>query len=572
MFLPTISELEEKNRLFESGAHTLTKESFVFLSHLGSDTFAKVYKVSSKLTNQIYALKVLSKTQVYELGDFTEILEEKISILARCNHENVIKLFCAFEDKGYIFLVMELANDSTLFNKIKKMRRLPEAMVADYMRDIVQAVIYLHSQNPIILHRDIKPENILINNGRCKIADFGWSNVDDEFRNTFCGTPDYLAPEMINGTGHNEKLDIWTLGVLMYELLHGNPPFSPKEKPNDARLTQKLIEKNILNGIIDFDQSISVEARDAIIAMLKPNDALRPSAKEVLELDFFKKYAKVLLAKSPSGNNLLGQMQPSSARGVSEGDSNLMRQKLREYEARIETLMANNKHLNEVIESKDAALRASKGDFEMLVPKFAKSVEDTKVLKEQLDFVTSENASLKSKIEPLRKELETLTQENRRYRHELSKQEETVSYLFKRTKNLSSTISDFYQTYVAELDLNMTQDHVLSYDNTLLKLESIFRDFVDYKIKLLGVKLPPFRPEALARMKSERKAEPVPKTSNTSSDQSQRRNSFSPKPGRSTSPIRNQVSKRSQPLNDIEKNVLEDEEVLYRNFNKNTNR
>jgi len=571
MFLPKISELEEKNRLFESGAHTLTKESFVFMSQLGSGAFGKVYKVSSKLTNQIYALKVLSKNQITNLN-LVEQLKNEISILARCNHENVIKLFCAFEDKGYIFLVMELANDSTLFNKIKKMRRLPEAMVADYMRDIVQAVIYLHSQNPIILHRDIKPENILINNGRCKIADFGWSNVDDEFRNTFCGTPDYLAPEMINGTGHNEKLDIWTLGVLMYELLHGNPPFSPKEKPNDARLTQKLIEKNILNGIIDFDQSISVEARDAIIAMLKPNDALRPSAKEVLELDFFKKYAKVLLAKSPSGNNLLGQMQPSSARGVSEGDSNLMRQKLREYEARIETLMANNKHLNEVIESKDAALRASKGDFEMLVPKFAKSVEDTKVLKEQLDFVTSENASLKSKIEPLRKELETLTQENRRYRHELSKQEETVSYLFKRTKNLSSTISDFYQTYVAELDLNMTQDHVLSYDNTLLKLESIFRDFVDYKIKLLGVKLPPFRPEALARMKSERKAEPVPKTSNTSSDQSQRRNSFSPKPGRSTSPIRNQVSKRSQPLNDIEKNVLEDEEVLYRNFNKNTNR
>ncbi len=572
MFLPTISELEEKNRLFESGAHNLTKECFVFMSQLGSGAFGKVYKVSSKLTNQIYALKVLSKNQISNLN-LIEQLKNEITILARCNHENVIKLFCAFEDKGYIFLVMELANDSTLFNKVKKMRRLPEALVADYTRDIVQAIIYLHSQNPIILHRDIKPENILINNGRCKIADFGWSNVDDEFRNTFCGTPDYLAPEMINGTGHNEKLDIWTLGVLMYELLHGNPPFSPKEKPNDARLMQKLIEKNILNGIIDLDPNISVEARNAIIALLKPNDTLRPSAREVLDLDFFKRYAKVVLNKSPSGNNLLGQMQPSSTRGVLESDSNLMRQKMREYEARIESLMTSNKHLNEILESKEAALRAAKADFEMLVPKFAKSVEDTKTLKEQLDIVTAENSNLKSKLDPTRKELETLVSENRRYRHEIGKQEETISYLFKRTKNLSSTISDFYQTYVSELDLNTTQDHVLSYDNTLQKLEYIFRDFVEYKTKLLGVKLPPFRPEALAKMKSERKAEPTPKTSNTSNDPYQRRNSFSPKPARSTSPVRNQMQKRSQPVNEIDRQLLEDEEVLkHQKFNKYANR
>ena len=569
MFLPTIPELEEKNRLFESGAHTLTKDSFVFMSQLGSGAFGKVYKVSSKLTNQIYALKVLSKNQITNLN-LSEQLKIEISILARCNHDNIIKLFCAFEDKGYIFLVMELANDSTLFNKIKKMRRLPEAMVADYMCDIVQAIIYLHSQNPIILHRDIKPENILINNGRCKIADFGWSNVDDEFRNTFCGTPDYLAPEMINGTGHNEKLDIWTLGVLMYELLHGQPPFSPKEKPNDARLVQKMIEKNILNGIIDFDPSISAEAKNAIIAMLKPNDVLRPSAKEVLELDFFKKHAKISMAKSPSGNTLL--LPTSSNRAIVEGDSNLMRQKMREYEARIEALMTSNKHLNEVIESKDAALRSSKGDFEMLVPTFAKSVEDIKVLKEQFDIVSSENTALKSKFDPMRKELDALTAENRRFRHELAKQEETVSYLFKRTKNLSSTISDFYQTYVAELDLNMTQDHVLSYDNTLIKLESIFREFVEYKTKLLGVKLPPFRPEVIAKMKSERKPEPVQKTSNISSEQNQRRNSFSPRPGRSTSPLRNQMHKRSQPISEIDKNFLEYEEGSNRQFTKNSNR
>lgn len=78
---------------------------------------------------------------------------------------------------------------------------------------------------PKILHRDMKPENVLIQNDQIKIADFGWGNLNNDFRNTYCGTPDYLSPEMILGTGHDEKLDVWTLGVLMYEMMTGNPPF-----------------------------------------------------------------------------------------------------------------------------------------------------------------------------------------------------------------------------------------------------------------------------------------------------------------------------------------------------------
>ena len=88
---------------------------------------------------------------------------------------------------------------------------------------------YLHKQNPPIIHRDIKPENILSCQGRLKIADFGWSNLKDKVRTTFCGTPEYLAPEMLMETGHNEKLDVWTLGVLLYEILVGQPPFTPKK-------------------------------------------------------------------------------------------------------------------------------------------------------------------------------------------------------------------------------------------------------------------------------------------------------------------------------------------------------
>lgn len=87
------------------------------------------------------------------------------------------------------------------------------------------------------MHRDLKPENILLNDKKeIKIIDFGWSNRDDDIRNTYCGTPDYLSPEMITGDGHSNKLDVWTAGVLMYELLHGKAPFSPKEHFTNRRL------------------------------------------------------------------------------------------------------------------------------------------------------------------------------------------------------------------------------------------------------------------------------------------------------------------------------------------------
>ncbi len=150
-------------------------------------------------------------------------------------------------------MVMELADKNSLFHLLKKQKKLDEQTAAKYVYDVTQAIVYLHSMSPPILHRDIKPENILIgNDGKLKIADFGWSNMNlkDIERNTFCGTPDYLSPEMILGTGHSEKLDVWTLGVLLYELLHGFAPFSPKEKIMNMRLKQKMIEDNILKGKI----------------------------------------------------------------------------------------------------------------------------------------------------------------------------------------------------------------------------------------------------------------------------------------------------------------------------------
>lgn len=130
---------------------------------------------------------------------------------------------------------MELAENGSLYNYVKKKINLKKEEIKEFMTQIIKAVAYLHQKEPAILHRDLKPENILLKGNEVKLCDFGWSNLDDKqnIRNTFCGTPEYLSPEMILGTGHDEKVDVWSLGVLMYEMFTGHSPFSASEEIKD---------------------------------------------------------------------------------------------------------------------------------------------------------------------------------------------------------------------------------------------------------------------------------------------------------------------------------------------------
>src|SRR3990167_2238615 len=142
------------------------------------------------------------------------------------NHENIVRLFNHFEDDDNIYLILEFADEGQLMDKIKGGKKMQEAQAAMCIRDLVQALEYLHGLNPPVIHRDIKPENLLVSGGRIKLGDFGWSNysAQEQERNTYCGTPEYLAPEMITHSGHTEKLDIWCVGILLFELLSGRTP------------------------------------------------------------------------------------------------------------------------------------------------------------------------------------------------------------------------------------------------------------------------------------------------------------------------------------------------------------
>lgn len=182
-----------------------------------------------KGTKETYAIKMIPIAPLKKNDLISQIVNEVkvMSLLTKCPY--IIKLIDHFEDDTNLYLVMELANQGTLMDMLNKYGKLKEKVAAKIMRDTILAIEFLHTKN--IIHRDLKPENILLdNNGHAKLSDFGWSSKlsnGDDRRRTFCGTPDYISPEMVDGKDYDNSVDIWCCGVMLYEMLHGLPPFTP---------------------------------------------------------------------------------------------------------------------------------------------------------------------------------------------------------------------------------------------------------------------------------------------------------------------------------------------------------
>jgi serine/threonine protein kinase len=268
---------------------------FVYTKILGKGAYGKVIQVKSKISNSAYALKIIKKGHIRNQRLIAQAKSE-IELLSKISHPNIVKYFSHFEDKDHVFIIQELAEKAHLYEKLKQSGFFTEKKCASIIYQISKAVRYLHSLDPPIIHRDIKAENILFVDGVAKLADFGWSSIKEQekARSTFCGTRDYMSPEMVMKRGHDEKVDVWALGILCFELMTGNAPFSSKERKNQygelltlGELKYRL-EKNILESEPEFPKFVSKESRRLLMRMLEKDVKKRAGMDEIVNDWWFK--------------------------------------------------------------------------------------------------------------------------------------------------------------------------------------------------------------------------------------------------------------------------------------------
>ncbi|KAG9042695.1 spindle assembly checkpoint kinase [Tulasnella sp. UAMH 9824] len=235
---------------------------------LGKGKFGRVYMVRTKTEPKfIIALKCLYKKEIISARVEVQTRRE-VEIQSNLRHPNVLRLYGFFHDEKRIFLMLEFAAKGELYKQLQKQGSFSDRRSSRYIDQMTDALLYLHSKH--VIHRDIKPENLLLGlDGELKIGDFGWSvHAPGNNRNTLCGTPDYLPPEMVEGKPHNERVDHWALGVLAYEFVCGGPPF---EDPRGRSATYKRISRVDYS----FPPQMSPESKDFVGRLLRHNPADR---------------------------------------------------------------------------------------------------------------------------------------------------------------------------------------------------------------------------------------------------------------------------------------------------------
>lgn len=239
---------------------------------LGTGKFGRVYMAREKSTQYVVALKVLSKKQILE-SRFENQFRREVEIQSHLRHKNILRMYGFFYDETRIYIILEYAAGGELFKKLQKKKRFDERTSARLILQIASALSHCHSEN--VIHRDLKPENLLLaSNGDIKLSDFGWSvHSPTSRRLTICGTLDYLPPEIVGHEEHDKNVDIWSLGILMYELLVGQPPF---DAPG-----QDATYKRIKRVDLRFPYFIQADAKDLISKFLQREPSKRIALENV---------------------------------------------------------------------------------------------------------------------------------------------------------------------------------------------------------------------------------------------------------------------------------------------------
>ncbi|CAM4683792.1 calcium/calmodulin-dependent protein kinase type 1G [Caretta caretta] len=245
------------------------RKTFIFMEALGSGAFSEVFLVKQRTTGKLFALKCIKKSPVIQDSS----LENEIAVLKRIKHENIVTLEDIYESATHFYLVMQLVSGGELFDRILERGVYTEKDASIVIQQVLAAVKYLHENG--IVHRDLKPENLLYltpeENSKIMITDFGLSKMEQNgIMSTACGTPGYVAPEVLAQKPYSKAVDCWSIGVITYILLCGYPPFYEETE-------SKLFEK-IKEGYYEFESpfwdAISESAKDFICRLLEkdPNE------------------------------------------------------------------------------------------------------------------------------------------------------------------------------------------------------------------------------------------------------------------------------------------------------------
>lgn len=213
-------------KFVENQVHKLSVKDFELLKVIGRGSFGKVTQVRKKDTKRIYALKSIQKAKIISQSEVTHTLAER-SVLAQINNPFIVPLKFSFQSPEKLYFVLAFVNGGELFEHLTNEQRFNVNRARLYTAELLCALECLHGFN--VVYRDLKPENILLDaQGHIALCDFGLCKLklrDEDYTNTFCGTPEYLAPELVLGRAYNKTVDWWTLGILLYEMLTGLPPF-----------------------------------------------------------------------------------------------------------------------------------------------------------------------------------------------------------------------------------------------------------------------------------------------------------------------------------------------------------
>ncbi|KAH8754478.1 kinase-like domain-containing protein [Hyaloscypha finlandica] len=228
---------------------------FEILRTLGTGSFGRVHLVQSKHNQRFYAVKVLKKQQVVKMKQVEHTNDER-RMLQEVKHPFLVTLWGTFQDSKNLYLVMDFVEGGELFSLLRKSQRFPNPVAKFYAAEVTLALEYLHKNQ--IIYRDLKPENLLLDrHGHLKITDFGFAKKVPDITWTLCGTPDYLAPEVVSSKGYNKSVDWWSLGILIFEMLCGFTPFWDGGSP------MKIYE-NILKGRVKYPPYIHPDAQDLL--------------------------------------------------------------------------------------------------------------------------------------------------------------------------------------------------------------------------------------------------------------------------------------------------------------------